>query len=48
VLLDFTDGIATLRLNRPDDGNAINPDLAADLSPRLRRRSPSGPTFAPY
>jgi 2-(1,2-epoxy-1,2-dihydrophenyl)acetyl-CoA isomerase len=32
VLLDFTDGIATLRLNRPDDGNAINPDLAADLA----------------
>src|SRR5882672_7974378 len=26
VLLDFTDGVATLRLNRPDNGNAINPD----------------------
>jgi 2-(1,2-epoxy-1,2-dihydrophenyl)acetyl-CoA isomerase len=32
VLLDFTDGVATLRLNRPDHGNAINPDLAADLA----------------
>jgi 2-(1,2-epoxy-1,2-dihydrophenyl)acetyl-CoA isomerase len=31
VLLDFTDGVATLRLNRPDNGNAINPDIAADL-----------------
>jgi len=28
----FTDGVATLRLNRPDHGNAINPDLAADLA----------------
>jgi 2-(1,2-epoxy-1,2-dihydrophenyl)acetyl-CoA isomerase len=32
VLLDFTDGVATLRLNRPDNGNAINPDMAADLA----------------
>lgn len=32
VLLDFSDGVATLRLNRPDNGNAINPDLAADLA----------------
>jgi 2-(1,2-epoxy-1,2-dihydrophenyl)acetyl-CoA isomerase len=32
VLLDFADGVATLRLNRPDHGNAINPDLAADLA----------------
>jgi 2-(1,2-epoxy-1,2-dihydrophenyl)acetyl-CoA isomerase len=32
VLLDFADGIATLRLNRPDQGNAINPDMASDLA----------------
>jgi 2-(1,2-epoxy-1,2-dihydrophenyl)acetyl-CoA isomerase len=32
VLLDFTGGIATLRLNRPDKGNAIDTDMAADLS----------------
>jgi 2-(1,2-epoxy-1,2-dihydrophenyl)acetyl-CoA isomerase len=32
VLLDVTDGVATLRLNRPDDGNAINPDMAANLA----------------
>jgi 2-(1,2-epoxy-1,2-dihydrophenyl)acetyl-CoA isomerase len=32
VLLDFTDGVATLRLNRPHEGNAINPELAADLA----------------
>ena len=32
VLLDFTDGVATLRLNRPNHGNAINPDMAADLA----------------
>jgi 2-(1,2-epoxy-1,2-dihydrophenyl)acetyl-CoA isomerase len=32
VLLDFADGIATLRLNRADQGNAINPDMAADLA----------------
>jgi 2-(1,2-epoxy-1,2-dihydrophenyl)acetyl-CoA isomerase len=32
VLLDFTDGVATLRLSRPDNGNAINPDMAADLA----------------
>ena len=31
VLLDIADGVATLRLNRPDQGNAINPDMAADL-----------------
>ena len=32
VLLDFADGVATLRLNRPEQGNAINPDMAADLA----------------
>lgn len=32
VLLDFKDGIATLRLNRPDKGNAIDADMAADLA----------------
>ncbi|MGA3311303.1 MAG: enoyl-CoA hydratase-related protein [Xanthobacteraceae bacterium] len=32
ILLDFSDGVATLRLNRPDHGNAINPDMAADLA----------------
>ena len=32
VLLDFSGGIATLRLNRPDKGNAIDTDMADDLS----------------
>jgi 2-(1,2-epoxy-1,2-dihydrophenyl)acetyl-CoA isomerase len=32
VLLDFSDGVATLRLNRPDKGNAINESMAADLA----------------
>ena len=32
VLLDFSDGIATLRLNRPDKGNAIDAEMAADLA----------------
>ncbi len=32
VLLDFADGVATLRLNRPNQGNAIDPDMAADLA----------------
>lgn len=31
VLLEIADGIATLRLNRPDQGNAINEEMAADL-----------------
>lgn len=32
VLLDVADGVATLRLNRPDQGNAINARMAADLA----------------
>jgi 2-(1,2-epoxy-1,2-dihydrophenyl)acetyl-CoA isomerase len=32
VLLDFTGGVATVRLNRPDRGNAIDTDMAADLA----------------
>ncbi len=32
VLLDFADGVATLRLNRPDKGNAIDTAMAGDLA----------------
>src|SRR5258705_7458615 len=32
VLLDFADGVAILRLNRPDKGNAIDENRAADLA----------------
>jgi 2-(1,2-epoxy-1,2-dihydrophenyl)acetyl-CoA isomerase len=32
VLLDFQDGLAILRLNRPDKGNAIDESMAADLA----------------
>src|SRR5258705_6889709 len=32
VLLDFEAGVATLRLNRPDKGNAIDENRAADLA----------------
>ncbi|MGY3608949.1 MULTISPECIES: enoyl-CoA hydratase-related protein [unclassified Bradyrhizobium] len=32
VLLDVNDGVATLRLNRPDQGNAINEEMAKDLA----------------
>lgn len=37
VLLDFTDGLATLRLNRPDKGNAIDERMAADLAEAATR-----------
>src|SRR3979490_3074577 len=32
VLLDFEGGLATLRLNRPDKGNAIDESMAGDLA----------------
>ncbi|HEY9451056.1 MAG TPA: enoyl-CoA hydratase-related protein [Bradyrhizobium sp.] len=32
VLLDFSGGVATLRLNRPEKGNAIDERMAADLA----------------
>jgi 2-(1,2-epoxy-1,2-dihydrophenyl)acetyl-CoA isomerase len=32
VLLDFEGGVATLRLNRPDKGNAIDESMAGDLA----------------
>jgi 2-(1,2-epoxy-1,2-dihydrophenyl)acetyl-CoA isomerase len=32
VLLDFEGGVATLRLNRPDKGNAIDENMAADIA----------------
>lgn len=32
VLLDFAEGVATLRLNRPDKGNAIDTAMADDLA----------------
>jgi len=32
VLLDFAGGVATLRLNRPDKGNAIDEGMAVDLA----------------
>lgn len=37
VLLDFAAGIATLRLNRPDKGNAIDETMAADLAEAATR-----------
>lgn len=37
VLLDFTDGVATVRLNRPEQGNAINSQMAADLAEAATR-----------
>ena len=47
VLLDFEGGVATLRLNRPDKGNAIDEAMAADLA-RLQRRLRKGQTSAPF
>lgn len=37
VLLDLRDGVATLRLNRPDQGNAINEEMAEDLAEAVSR-----------
>jgi 2-(1,2-epoxy-1,2-dihydrophenyl)acetyl-CoA isomerase len=37
VLLDFADGVAILRLNRPEQGNAINEEMAADLEEAATR-----------
>ena len=37
VLLDFVDGVATLRLNRPDTSNAIDESMAADLAEAATR-----------
>lgn len=37
VLLDFKDGVATLRLNRPHQGNAINEEMAEDLAEAASR-----------
>jgi 2-(1,2-epoxy-1,2-dihydrophenyl)acetyl-CoA isomerase len=37
VLLDFKDGVATLRLNRPYQGNAINEEMAEDLAEAVSR-----------
>src|ERR1700722_18021416 len=56
VLLDFDGHVATLRLNRPDKGNAIDESVAADLAeaaPRIAERTDiravviagSGPNF---
>lgn len=37
VSLDVAGGVATLRLNRPDHGNAIDAQMAADLAAAARR-----------
>jgi 2-(1,2-epoxy-1,2-dihydrophenyl)acetyl-CoA isomerase len=37
VRLDVADGVATLRLNRPEQGNAINEEMAADLEQAAMR-----------
>lgn len=37
VLLNFADGIATLRLNRPEQGNAINEEMAEHLGEAVMR-----------
>ena len=37
VLLDIVDGVATLRLDRPEQGNAINEEMAHDLKEAATR-----------
>ncbi|TWB98084.1 2-(1,2-epoxy-1,2-dihydrophenyl)acetyl-CoA isomerase [Bradyrhizobium macuxiense] len=37
LLLEFADGVATLRLNRPEQGNAINAEMASDLEEAATR-----------
>lgn len=37
VLLNFADGVATLRLNRPEQGNAINEEMAEHLGEAVTR-----------
>ena len=37
VLVDLTDGVATVTLNRPEQRNALSPQLLAELNDALRR-----------